>query len=123
MAITGLREFRPFVGTLEGFPHPPAMVRGEQSSPAPHAIRDAMKGLLFAAAIGVGLTVLAGDASAGLTAESPLSLSAVRGTARAGITVAKAKKKKRPAASGSSKSDSDDAAPADDDASGSKSSS
>jgi NAD+ kinase len=25
-------------GTLEGFPNPPAMVRGEQSSPAPHAI-------------------------------------------------------------------------------------
>jgi hypothetical protein len=24
-------------GTLEGFPNPPAMVRGEQSSPAPHA--------------------------------------------------------------------------------------
>jgi probable phosphoglycerate mutase len=26
-----------FSGTLEGFPSPPAMVRGEQSSPAPHA--------------------------------------------------------------------------------------
>src|SRR6185503_11962284 len=25
-------------GTLGGFPNPPAMVRGEQSSPAPHAI-------------------------------------------------------------------------------------
>jgi hypothetical protein len=25
-------------GTLKGFPNPPAMVRGEQSSPAPHAI-------------------------------------------------------------------------------------
>jgi hypothetical protein len=25
------------MGTLEGFPNPPAMVRGEQSSPAPHA--------------------------------------------------------------------------------------
>ena len=25
-------------GTLKGFPSPPAMVRGEQSSPAPHAI-------------------------------------------------------------------------------------
>jgi hypothetical protein len=25
------------MGTLEGFPPPPAMVRGEQSSPAPHA--------------------------------------------------------------------------------------
>ena len=25
------------IGTLEGFPNPPAMVRGEQSSPAPHA--------------------------------------------------------------------------------------
>jgi hypothetical protein len=25
------------MGTLEGFPTPPAMVRGEQSSPAPHA--------------------------------------------------------------------------------------
>jgi ATP-dependent RNA helicase SUPV3L1/SUV3 len=28
------------VGTLEGFPQPPAMVRGEQSSPAPHATAD-----------------------------------------------------------------------------------
>jgi DNA repair photolyase len=27
-------------GTLEGFPNPPAMVRGEQSSPAPHASYD-----------------------------------------------------------------------------------
>ena len=26
-------------GTLKGFPNPPAMVRGEQSSPTPHAIR------------------------------------------------------------------------------------
>jgi hypothetical protein len=26
------------MGTLKGFPNPPAMVRGEQSSPAPHAI-------------------------------------------------------------------------------------
>ncbi|HXU00522.1 MAG TPA: MFS transporter [Polyangia bacterium] len=26
-----------FAGTLKGFPHPPAMVRGERSSPAPHA--------------------------------------------------------------------------------------
>ena len=26
------------VGTLKGFPHPPAMVRGEQSSPAPRAV-------------------------------------------------------------------------------------
>src|SRR6478735_7072951 len=25
------------MGTLEGFPNPPAMVRGEQSSPTPHA--------------------------------------------------------------------------------------
>jgi hypothetical protein len=25
------------MGTLEGSPNPPAMVRGEQSSPAPHA--------------------------------------------------------------------------------------
>ena len=28
------------MGTLKGFPNPPAMVRGEQSSPAPHAIID-----------------------------------------------------------------------------------
>ncbi|HMF41555.1 MAG TPA: RNA methyltransferase [Polyangia bacterium] len=28
----------PMSGTLGGFPNPPAMVRGEQSSPAPHAI-------------------------------------------------------------------------------------
>src|SRR5208283_3380721 len=27
------------MGTLGGFPSPPAMVRGEQSSPAPHALR------------------------------------------------------------------------------------
>ena len=27
------------MGTLGGFPYPPAMVRGEQSSPAPHAIK------------------------------------------------------------------------------------
>ena len=27
------------MGTLKGFPTPPAMVRGEHSSPAPHAIR------------------------------------------------------------------------------------
>jgi len=26
------------MGTLGGFPNPPAMLRGEQSSPAPHAI-------------------------------------------------------------------------------------
>ena len=26
------------MGTLRGFPYPPAMLRGEQSSPAPHAI-------------------------------------------------------------------------------------
>ena len=26
------------MGTLRGFPCPPAMVRGERSSPAPHAI-------------------------------------------------------------------------------------
>jgi hypothetical protein len=25
------------MGTLKGFPNPPAMLRGEQSSPAPHA--------------------------------------------------------------------------------------
>jgi hypothetical protein len=29
------------MGTLKGFPNPPAMVRGEQSSPAPHA-RDSL---------------------------------------------------------------------------------
>jgi len=28
------------MGTLEGSPNPPAMVRGEQSSPAPHATRS-----------------------------------------------------------------------------------
>ncbi len=32
------------MGTLRGFPYPPAMLRGEQSSPAPHAIAS---GLLF----------------------------------------------------------------------------
>jgi len=30
------------MGTLKGFPNPPAMVRGEQSSPAPHASGAAM---------------------------------------------------------------------------------
>ena len=39
-------------GTLTGFPNPPAMVRGEQSSPAPHAITavpclDAGKGEVY----------------------------------------------------------------------------
>jgi hypothetical protein len=40
------RRFGPFfgdhqiivMGTLGGFPNPPAMVRGERSSPAPHTI-------------------------------------------------------------------------------------
>jgi len=35
--ISALVLFRFFSGTLGGFPNPPAMVRGEQSSPAPHA--------------------------------------------------------------------------------------
>ena len=30
-----------FMGTLGGFPNPPAMVRGERSSPAPHATSEA----------------------------------------------------------------------------------
>ena len=30
------------MGTLKGFPNPPAMVRGEQSSPAPHATNPAV---------------------------------------------------------------------------------
>jgi NAD-dependent deacetylase len=35
---SGLPDFRSSnLGTLEGFPNPPAMIRGEQSSPAPHA--------------------------------------------------------------------------------------
>jgi len=29
------------MGTLRGFPYPPAMLRGEQSSPTPHAITAA----------------------------------------------------------------------------------
>ena len=35
----GVRAVGVFMGTLGGFPNPPAMVRGEQSSPTPHAIR------------------------------------------------------------------------------------
>src|SRR5262245_37798146 len=35
---SGLPDFRSTnLGTLGGFPSPPAMVRGERSSPAPHA--------------------------------------------------------------------------------------
>src|ERR1051325_6041740 len=33
------------MGTLEGFPFPPAMVRGEQSSPTPHAISSTSRRL------------------------------------------------------------------------------
>src|SRR5262252_5436467 len=36
------------MGTLKGFPYPPAMVRGEQSSPAPHARRAAQTGVVAA---------------------------------------------------------------------------
>ena len=37
---SGLPDFRSTnLGTLGGFPNPPAMVRGEQSSPASHALR------------------------------------------------------------------------------------
>src|SRR5262245_23857744 len=32
------------MGTLKGFPNPPAMVRGERSSPAPHAMTRAWAG-------------------------------------------------------------------------------
>jgi len=36
---SGLPDFRSTdLGTLSGFPNPPAMLRGEQSSPTPHAI-------------------------------------------------------------------------------------
>src|SRR5215468_8594590 len=41
---SGLPDFRSTnLGTLRGFPNPPAMVRGEQSSPAPHAIVPALR--------------------------------------------------------------------------------
>jgi acyl-CoA synthetase (AMP-forming)/AMP-acid ligase II/3-hydroxymyristoyl/3-hydroxydecanoyl-(acyl carrier protein) dehydratase len=35
------------MGTLKGFPYPPAMVRGEQSSPAPHAAADPLLADVF----------------------------------------------------------------------------
>lgn len=75
-----------------------------------------MFGAALALGLGGGLTVLEGDAAAGLTAEVPSSLSAA-GTVRARMTLAKAKKKKRGGGS-SSKSDSSDSAGGDDDASG-----
>ncbi|MGB8299327.1 MAG: type IV pilus secretin PilQ [Polyangia bacterium] len=42
------------MGTLKGFPNPPAMVRGEQSSPAPHATRK--PAILLGVAMGVWLS-------------------------------------------------------------------
>src|SRR5262245_3841537 len=41
------------MGTLKGFPNPPAMLRGEQSSPAPHAVISA-SGRALAASGGSG---------------------------------------------------------------------
>jgi len=46
----------PYLGTLAGFPDPPTMVRGEQSSPAPHARGRRWRHLLPVALLGlVGL--------------------------------------------------------------------
>jgi len=42
-----------FMGTLKGFPYPPAMVRGEQSSPAPHATSPSTRW------VGASVTLLA----------------------------------------------------------------
>ena len=42
------------MGTLKGFPNPPAMVRGEQSSPTPHATRKPT--ILLGVAMGVWLS-------------------------------------------------------------------
>ena len=39
VAVGVTRKRRSHLGTLKGFPNPPTMVRGEQSSPAPHATR------------------------------------------------------------------------------------
>ena len=75
-----------------------------------------MKGLLFGAALAVGLAALESDASAGLTAEPSTTLSAAAGPVRARTLLAKAKKKKR--SGGSSKSDSSDDGSSDDDAAG-----
>lgn len=77
-----------------------------------------MKGLLFGAALAVGLAALEGDASAGLTAESAASLSAAAGRAHGHTLLAKAKKKKKRAAGAGGKPDSggDDADSGDDDA-------
>ena len=50
------------MGTLRGFPNPPAMVRGEQSSPAPHATR--LTRLVGGAVTLLALALLPGAASA-----------------------------------------------------------
>jgi nucleoside phosphorylase len=55
------------MGTLKGFPYPPAMVRGEQSSPAPHAIGNQV--ILRAA--GVGLVEAAIGATAAIAEVKP----------------------------------------------------
>ena len=52
------------MGTLEGFPNPPAMVRGEQSSPAPHAKRLLGAVTLLALVLLSGGTWAAGRPSA-----------------------------------------------------------
>src|SRR5262245_39663044 len=61
-------------GTLGGFPNPPAMVRGEQSSPAPHAklipprkwetVGGGMSGRNPRAVIGIGVIVASVAAAA-----------------------------------------------------------
>src|SRR5436190_1289624 len=58
------------------------------------AMRDLVFGAAFALGLGGGLTILEGDAAAGLTAEIPSSVSAAAGGVRARMTLAKAKKKK-----------------------------
>ncbi|HEY7372376.1 MAG TPA: hypothetical protein VIF57_09475 [Polyangia bacterium] len=81
-----------------------------------------MKGLLFGAALAVGLAALEGDASAGLTAEPGASLSAAAGPVHARTLLAKAKKKKKRAPGAASKPGSSDDADSGDDDAASKSS-
>jgi hypothetical protein len=80
-----------------------------------------MKGLLFGAALAVGLAALESEAAAGLTAEPAASLSAVAGPAHGRSTLlAKAKKKKKRAPGAAGKADSSDDTDAGDDDAGSK---
>ncbi|HXU05740.1 MAG TPA: hypothetical protein VN903_32515 [Polyangia bacterium] len=55
-------------GTLEGFPNPPAMMRGEQSSPAPHAPKELVD---RAYQVGAAATAVAAAAPAVADAAPP----------------------------------------------------